>query len=322
MTADGRFRTANQAENPDLYWALKGGGPLTYAVVLSATFETWDDLPASGTTLFINSTLTTDEDVFWEGVRIFHKYSNHFVDNGLYVYYELFPFTLRVLPFVAIGKTRDELDAITAPVLADLKAANVPHEYASKQFGSFYDLYIDLFEDEGAGAFSLTGGWVFSHTDVKKNNDEIVDAFKTVISPREDLAGQGGIIGHMWNAGHNMPVAKSATHPALRTASDFALTILSVPANASLEVKADLQDVLTNTVDEALRKAGPGGCAYVNEADPYQPDWQKHFWGDNYRNLLGIKHKWDPRGLFWTIATPGSEEWEVIEYGTRLCKKM
>jgi hypothetical protein len=322
ITADGVFRTANEKENPDLFWALKGGGPLTYAVVLSATVKTWDDLPASGATLFINATHTTDENVIWEGVRIFHKHSNYLVDNGLYVYFEIWPQTLRVVPFLAIDKTKKQLDAITAPVLAELKAAKVPFEYTSKEYKRFFDLYLDLFEDEGAGAFSLTGGWMFSHKDVKENNDKIIDAFKVAISPREDLAYQGGMVGHLWYAGYNMPIANSATHPRFRNSTDFIISILPVPTNASLAVKADLQDVLTNTIDEALRKAGPNGCAYVNEADPYQKDWQTNFWGDNYPTLLKTKHKWDPIGLFWTISTPGSEEWEVIEYETRLCKKL
>jgi hypothetical protein len=136
------------------------------------------------------------------------------------------------------------------------------------------------------------------------------------------LFGQGGIVGHLWYAGYNTPVANSATHPRFRNSTDLAIAVLPVPSNASLETKADLQNVLTYTVDEALRNAGPGGCAYVNEGDPYQPNWQTAFWGDIYPDLLEIKHKWDPEGLFWTIATPGSEDWEVIEYGTRLCKKL
>ncbi|KAH7309863.1 hypothetical protein B0I35DRAFT_359211 [Stachybotrys elegans] len=320
ITADGVIRTANERENPDLYWALKGGGPLTFGVVLSATVKTWDDLPAAGATLFINSTTVANEDVFWEGVRIFHKYANHLVDNGLYVYFEIFPQTLRVLPVVAIDKTKSELDAITAPILSELRESDVPFEYASNEYHNFYSLYTDLFEDEVLGGVSLTGGWMFSRKDVRENNDAIVDAFKVAISPREDLLYSGGMIGHLWNAGYNVPVPNSATHPRFRDASDFIISTLPVPANASLEVKADLQDVLTNTIDAALRKAGPHGCTYVNEADPYQPDWQTHFWGDFYPRLKEIKHKWDPHGLFWTISTPGSEDWVLIETETRLCK--
>jgi FAD/FMN-containing dehydrogenase len=322
ITADGVFRTANEQENPDLYWALKGGGPLTYAVVLSATVKTWDDLPAAGATMFINATAGADEKTIWEGVRIFHKHANELVDSGLYVYFEIWPQTFRAYPFVGIGKTRAQLDAVTAPLRAELRAAGVPFEYRSKEFRRFFDLYGDMFENEQAGQNALTGGWMFSHKDVARNNDKIVDAFKVTISPRADLAYQGGMIGHLWHAGRNMPVANSATHPRFRDSTNFIISILAVPANATLAQRADLQGVLTDTVDEGLRRAGPDGCAYVNEADPYQRGWQTSFFGDNYPRLLSIKRRWDPTGLFWTIATPGSEQWETIEYETRLCKRV
>ena len=39
VTVDGRHVTASPTQNPDLYWALSGGGAGTYAVVLSATIK-------------------------------------------------------------------------------------------------------------------------------------------------------------------------------------------------------------------------------------------------------------------------------------------
>ena len=57
---------------------------------------------------------------------------------------------LRVRPFVGIGKTAAELDAILHPMLDEFDALNIPYDYAVKQFPTFYDLYIDIFEDEEA----------------------------------------------------------------------------------------------------------------------------------------------------------------------------
>jgi hypothetical protein len=265
ITADGDYVTANAKENPDLFWALKGGGPSTFAIIVSATFKTHPEEKAAGAELYINSTLTTNETLFWEGVKVFHKYSNHFVDNGLYVYFELGSLLFRVKPWVAIGKTGPQLDAILAPMRAELTAKGIPFYSATKAFPTFFQLYTDLFEDEGAGANALTGGWMFSHRDVAENNDAIVEAFKTVANPRPDLVGQGFMVGHLWNPGYGMPVSNSATHPTFRNATDFIISILPVPIGASLAQKADLQNVLTNVQDEALRKAGKYGCTYINE---------------------------------------------------------
>lgn len=263
ITASGQYVTANAGCNADLFWALKGGGPASFAVILSVTVKSFPDIQSTGATLFINATHTTDPDTFWEGVRIFHKWSNHFVDNGLYVYFEIFPETFRVLPWVAIGKTTAQLQAILQPYLDELESNNIPHEFAIKHFSTSYDLYIDLFEDEAAGGSAMTGGWMFNHDDVAVRNTEIVDAFKTVIFPRSDLVGI--IVGHLFNPGFGMPVSNSATNPAWRNASDFIIAVLPVPDGASLATKADLQNVLTNTMDGALMGASESGCTYVNE---------------------------------------------------------
>jgi hypothetical protein len=63
-------------------------------------------------------------------------------------------------------------------------------------------------------------------------------------------------------------------------------------------------------------------ASQLEQADPFQPDWQTHFWGTNYDRLVAIRKRWDPNGVFYAVSTPGTESWEQIEYGTRLCKKM
>lgn len=37
VTPDGKLRIANAYQNPDLFWALRGGGGGTYGVVLEST---------------------------------------------------------------------------------------------------------------------------------------------------------------------------------------------------------------------------------------------------------------------------------------------
>jgi len=70
------------------------------------------------------------------------------------------------------------------------------------------------------------------------------------------------------------------------------LYFLPLPTGATLAEKADIQDLLSNTVHKAMRDASPNGCAYVNEADPFQDNWQDHFWGPVvYPKLKSLKKK-------------------------------
>ena len=258
--------TADAQHHADLFWALKGGGPASYAVVVSATFRTFPETRAAGATLYLNATRTTNETLFWEAVRLFHAQANAFVDAGLYVYFTVGPLSLRVRPWVAVNQTAAQLDAVLAPLRAALAAAGVPFESPpARDYASFFDLYLDLFEDESAGAPTLTSGWMFGRRDVRENNDGIVRAFQTALSPRADLVNKGYMVGHLWNAGHGVPTSNSATNPRFRDGSDLILYLVPLPANASLAQKADLQDVLSNTMDKAMREAGPNGAAYINE---------------------------------------------------------
>ncbi|KAH6626607.1 hypothetical protein B0J18DRAFT_365261 [Chaetomium sp. MPI-SDFR-AT-0129] len=323
ITADGALKTANANTNADLFWALRGGGPASFGVIVEATYKTFDDKPSAGVLLDIDLNGAADPALFWEGIRIFHSYTTHFVDNGLYVYYELGTAgqNLHVHPFVGVGKTPAELQAVLQPFLDDLNAAGVPYTSSAANFKTFYDLYQAQFETEVAGNSALTGGWTIAREDVaaEGGNDAVIEAFKTVL-------GAGSfMIGHIWSAGHGLPQAEwanSAVHPTFRQVVDKLITIVPVSGNVPLADKAAAQDRLTNVVDAALRKASPNGCAYINEADPYEPNWQTAFWGDNYARLLKLRQKYDPNGVFYAVSTPGTEKWVQIETGTRLCLKL
>jgi FAD/FMN-containing dehydrogenase len=41
VTADGSLVVANKISNPDLFWALRGGGPSTFGVVVEATIKVY-----------------------------------------------------------------------------------------------------------------------------------------------------------------------------------------------------------------------------------------------------------------------------------------
>ena len=60
---------------------------------------------------------------------------------------------------------------------------------------------------------------------------------------------------------------------------------------------------------------GANSGAYVNEADPNEPDWQTVFWGGNYPRLKRIKGLVDPGGVLWCEVCVGGEGWRVVKEG-------
>jgi len=74
----------------------------------------------------------------------------------------------------------------------------------------------------------------------------------------------------------------------------------------------------TRAFAAALTELSPETGAYLNEADRYEPEWQRTFWGSNYERLLQIKRAVDPEDVFWCAPCVGNERWR--ELADRLCK--
>lgn len=76
--------------------------------------------------------------------------------------------------------------------------------------------------------------------------------------------------------------------------------------------KAVATTYLRNTIVPALQSLAPDSGAYINEADPSDPNWQPNYYGSNYARLLEIKKQWDPKGVFWCKPCVGHELWEWV----------
>lgn len=93
-----------------------------------------------------------DTSVFWEGAKSFHRQTKRFARQVPHVYFEILPPRFHVQPIFGIGKTTSEMEAVTEPLLVELKTKGVPYDTSTKESSTFYDLYVDLFGDEPVGS--------------------------------------------------------------------------------------------------------------------------------------------------------------------------
>ncbi|KAF6793416.1 FAD binding domain-containing protein [Colletotrichum sojae] len=327
VTAAGDFSTANAKTNSDLYYALKGGGPGNYAVVLSVTLKTHPDTsPGAALYLNVNATLGATPEQITKAVGKLHALANHFVGNGLYAIYELYPAilgggALHVQPIMGMNKTAAQLTTLVQPLISYLVAEGIPHDVVTKEYPDYHTLFHDIFEPEAAAQNGLTGGWVFSREDMRDSNQPAVaDAIALAQAP---APGRFGIvISHLFDPGYALTKSESATHPRWRGAAMRTMAILPQALDASWAEKVALDDLMVNTITEKFKQAAPKGLAYVNENYAFMKNWQDAFWGPVvYPKLVAAKKKWDPNGVFFSWSTPGSEEWSVVDYANRLCKR-
>jgi hypothetical protein len=96
--------------------------------------------------------------------------------------------------------------------------------------------------------------------------------------------------------------------------------LTSLYNRTSLTANVEEWNLITNVYGPSLDALVPGGLSsYLNEANPFNPNWKRVFYGENYDRLLEIKDIYDPNSIFYGLTSVGSDLWEVREDG-RLCQ--
>lgn len=317
VTASGELVTASRGENADLYWALSGGGPGTFGVVVSLTVQAHPDVRVSGFSLSVPASdddgATSDPEAIRQAADALHATLADMVDAGVMMVYGAGKTYLRVVAATAYNIEVARLRAIAAPLLAKLDEAGVTYSSAFTEFPTYMQHFDHYFGPLPIGSIPVgTAQW--GGRIVKRSQlagwpaalDAIVDLGADVFGVATDVSSFGRERGN------------NSVLPAWREAvimSTFSLPwSFDAPWSEALAAQAKITEVLQPIVEAAT----PGSGAYINEADFRQPNWQEAFFGSNYDELLRIKKQWDPKGLFYSVATVGSEAYTVRGDG-RLC---
>ncbi|KAI1876612.1 hypothetical protein JX265_004138 [Neoarthrinium moseri] len=312
VLADGTFVTASRTENPDLFWALSGGGGSTYGIVVSMTVKAFSDAVFSGATL---SFFTSDNpsDRFFAGIQAFHEALPSIVDAGTMVVYYFTDTFFMISPVNAYNKTQAEVEQIMAPLIASLGSLEVVYSVSYSESKNYYDHYDTYFGPLPLGNIQVGiaqyGGRLIPRSVVAN----ISDTMQSIVKQSVTWIGVGTNVAPFGNSLTN------SVHPAWREA--LVHTTLTTPWNftAPWEDMIALQDKMTNVILPELEAVTPGSGAYVNEADFRQPNFQDTFWGTNYERLLTIKKRYDPHDMLYARAGVGSESWIVSQEG-RMCR--
>ena len=347
VTADGQVRIANACTNPDLFWALKGGGGGSLGVVTRLTLRTHDlpthfaaaigNVRASSDTAFrelIDFTMRFyNERLFnpdWgEQIRFEHDNSIRITMLGQGMDQQQVDEVWR--PFREWVATRSDNYRLDTPITTvafparqmwDPSAIN---QYAPGQLvhdnrpGAPANNYY-WSGDGGEAAQFLHGyrsAWLPAALLAESVRSRLVDAiFAATRHWSLSLHFNKGLAG---GPEENITAARdTATHPDVLGA--FALVIIAGsephvhPAIAGHhpDIEAARRDraAIDAAMAELLR-AAPGAGSYLSESDYFEADWRRSFWGSNYNRLTDVKRRYDPDGLFFVHHGVGSDEWSA-----------
>ena len=345
VTADGEVRIANAATNPDLFWALKGGGGGSFGVVTKLTLRT-RELPENfgvvtgaikaGSNDAFRRLIAQTINFYRE--KLFNPHWGEQISFG--------PGNLVQMQMLAQGHNRKEMEETWKPFLDWIAASPGDYSYLEKvnvavlparllwnvkvltQFQSSAILH-----DDRAGSSPDNVFWAGNRGEA----GWFLHGFRSLWLPATLLEQdrQPALVDALFAASRRWPVSlhfnkglagapeveriavrDTATNPAVTDA--FALAIIageSDPAFPGIRghepnlarARRDSANINKST-DELLKLVKDPG-SYVSESDYFERSWQQSFWGANYPRLLAVKKKYDPTGLFFVHHGVGSEEW-------------
>jgi FAD/FMN-containing dehydrogenase len=343
VTADGDVKLVNACLNPDLFWAIKGGGS-GFGVVTRVTLRTHELPKVIGAVV---ATIDASSDNAYRRLvaKAFDFYAQAFFSPQWGEQFRLQRGRRLWIQMVFQGLGRDEAEAVWGPffdwVVASpqdftvVSAPRIPAAPGRKFWdpATLRQIPGVVFSDDREGAPESNIFW-------RGNLDEagqVIHAYQSVWLPASLINPdhRGRLVEALTAAaGHSQveiyfgkglaggrPEAIEATrdtamNPAVLDA--FALAICGaggppgypgVPGHEPDEEKARRDAAAVTAAMGELRKLTPRPASYVWETDYFEPNWQDSFWGDNYSRLRAIKQKYDPEGLFFLHHGVGSEDW-------------
>lgn len=315
VTADGRFRTVSENSNSDLFWALRGGGGGTFAVVVSVVIRAHPKLNVVTAGWRLDAS-TNGVDAFWKGTNRFFGEFLTWSDAGVYSFFIMgntpSPF-LNMAYLFAPNHTLESYTKLVTPFFDYLQANNItlttPHKSVAHE--TFYSAYQAAW---GSNNFpigldnSLPANRIVPRINFEKKYNETFSLIKKHVSSGKHFLGY-----------HKAPAKygniDNAVSPAWRECAMFFVT----SSNKSLDhsspealaiANKDLQENILQPWRD-ISQVSEGGGTYLNEASVMEPDWQESFYGGYYEKLSEIKKKWDPKDVFYATTAVGSERWEV-----------
>ncbi len=333
VTADGVARIVNAWQEPELYFALRGGGGGTFGVVTRLTLRTHTLPKAFGAVMFEASAA---DDIAWkalvEQMLLFYRDKLHNPNWGEQIRFlpkrrlsvsmlchsrseseirvtwaQLFDWIasqagrvkLSSEPLILALPGRslwdpDFLRKLPGITLADDRpAANPDNLFWATNLGEVGQI-LNAFQSRWIAA-----SWL-QPLRIDKLVNSLIDAsheWSVTLHTNKGLAGG--------SAEALSATGETATNPEVLDA--FALLICAADAPPAYPgIAGHEPDVAEGRREAAfVRRAmapivalDPAAGCYISEANYFEADWQRAYWGSNYVRLSTAKRRYDPRSFF------------------------
>ncbi|KAF2644920.1 FAD-binding domain-containing protein [Massarina eburnea CBS 473.64] len=325
VTPDGVFRTVNSCQEPDLFWALRGGGGGTFGVITEVTMKAHPDPQTTLHTFSMSLINLNNLTGFWDLVAYIISETPRLKAAGMQGYggFEFSDHSFS-WQYNVHDKPNGTVEELFAPIAAKLdpeqgktisyftKVTHYPNSFAS---------WNDTigFESVAAGA-PVLGSRLLPASALTNDTARLARVLQNITSSIEGLTSFRQLQLHLIANNNTEMIKETSVTPAWR---DAVLHFIIIEGHSDADTYEASQPIINDMTKEKvaqLKALAPDSGAYLNECDPFDEDWQNDFWGEHYPRLRELKMQYDPDSLLWCISCVGSEDWAVEESSGRLCQ--
>jgi hypothetical protein len=303
VTADGKLRVINECNDPDLFWAMRGGGGGTFGVLTKYRFRVYPSVPIHTYNLVVN---ISSSDALRALLTLHAKnqltWSEALVTGGCDYYTNKASFGV-VHPYADDGSKLKKATAAFHKAVSNMPGITViRNNYTSyDNYTGYLSFSIaDARATEPAGISSLLSSRLMPRRlfTSPSSIDSLVDAVLHGIERGHDLI-ETSATQVVFETPLSTPDTdgKTSSHPAWR---DALWHVINVAEWKDPLAPATIKKVSSGFLDmlKPVKALTPGGGAYLNEASYEEPEWQQTFFGANYPRLFKTKEKYDPDHIF------------------------
>ncbi|EMD34723.1 hypothetical protein CERSUDRAFT_116916 [Gelatoporia subvermispora B] len=283
VTPDGEYRVANECQNSDLLWALRGGGGSAFGVVIESTHKVQPQVTLQVADITFTPTSENTFDWYQLGVNNTYRWGlegwgGHYESTSI-VY---------VNPLLNLEQAKASMQPAIDFAMANNGTVTIE---TLPSFFAFFNKFV-MSAQAGVGPEITLGTRLLPTTlfSTEEGRAALSNVFKQTLPFASPYIVAGTPFLYQYEEG------STSVTPAWRDS----LWHLSISSrfnwNSTIEERTQTYQTVHDHI-EAFREITPDSGAYFNEGDVYEADHTKAYWGSNYPQLLAIKRKYDPKGL-------------------------
>ena len=266
ITTDGELVVANECQNSDLFWALRGGGGGTFGVVTEVVMKAYPQTNAACQSLAMHTTDKTNTTGFFDTMAYIYSELPRLKEGGMSGYSfawgpPVYPQWYYTYGFCIWGKPNGTAEALFQPIkqYLDRQGGTINYTTEVKNYPTFYQAWNASigFEPVAGGGITVgsrllpAGSFVGNQANVARTLQTIGNAAPTI---------QGYFVANSNNRGLNISM-----NPAWRDATVHMIVGSGFQDTASPKQQKDVYDLTTYYLTSHLKSLAPDSGAYLNE---------------------------------------------------------